>query len=794
MIKVLGASGSLDKDKACISFQINETTIIDAGNVMRALGEKSNLIENVFLTHAHFDHLVDLPFLIETHFAKRTNPLKVYALKQTIATLESHIFNDIVWPRFQNIEHPTLKLPLLSFEELAIGEQITCGDSIIKVVDANHTDGACGFIVKQNGIGCLITGDTYLNPAIAQTINQDSTIQSLIIDTSFPSYLEELALASKHLTTTLLQKVLDEIQRPIDVFPYHVKPAYEKDVTTELKQLRFKGNIQNILESGDSFELVDNRTQITHNSMQHSNANAKQLQSLLTTAQALSSETNLDRLLEMILQHAMDFANADAGTLYRLADNKEELVFTVVQNRSLDIHMGGSAQPISWDNLPLYLENGQPNEQMVANYCALNKQVINIDNVYENQNFNFEGTKKFDRSTGYQSHSMLVIPLLNTHQELLGVLQLINKTDSSGKSIAFEADDEQNSAALASQAAISLTNALLIKELETLFESVIGTMTKAFDEKCSFTSGHVRLVAELSQIIAQGISEDQTVYKEVNYTAEELHAINIAALLHDVGKIATPEFIMQKSTKLEKVYDRINAIQDRIEIVKRDLLIQHLKAELGQPVADRVQNSPEYLTKIDELDELFQFIKTTNQGSPYLQDEDLKRIAELSQYRYQVAGETMAVINEDEKINLSIRAGTLNNQERDKIMDHARVSLEILKTLPFPKKYERVVNIAANHHEKLDGSGYPRGLTAKDIRLEDRILILADLYEALSSKDRPYKEPNTLSQIAKILCSMANAGQIDKTLLKFFYESGTYKNFNTYLSPTQLDDIILELN
>lgn len=792
MIKVLGASGSLDKDKSCISFQINETTIIDAGNVMRALGEKSNLIENLFLTHAHFDHLLDLPFLIETHFEKRKKPLKIYALKQTITILETHIFNDIVWPKFQDIQHPTLNTPLLSFEALAIGEQITSGDAIIQVAEANHTDGACGFIVKQNGIGCLITGDTYLNPTIAQIINQDTAIQSLIIDTSFPSNQEALAFESKHLTPKLLQTILDEIQRPIDVFPYHVKPAYESEVAEELTQLAFKGSIQKILQSGDSLELVAHKTQIKHDTIQHPDASAQQLQSLLTTAQALSSETNLDTLLELILQHAMHFANADAGTLYRLADNKKELVFTVVQNSSLDIQMGGTAQPISWDNLPLYLDNGQPNEQMVANYCALNKQVINIENVYKNQDFNFEGTKKFDLSTGYESHSMLVVPLLNADQELLGVLQLINKTDPSGKRVAFEKTDEQNTSALASQAAISLTNALLIQELETLFESVIGTMTKAFDEKCSFTSGHVRLVAELSQIIAKGISEDQTVYKEVSYTSEELHEINIAALLHDVGKIATPEFIMQKSTKLEKVYDRIDVIRDRIEIVKRDLLIQHLQSQLNNP--NTIQEDSEYMAQIAKLDDLYQFIKTTNQGSSYLQDEDLQRIAELSQYRYEVAGESMPLINEDEKINLSIRAGTLNNEERNKIMDHARVSLEILQTLPFPKKYQRVVNIAANHHEKLDGSGYPRGLTAKDIRLEDRILILSDLYEALSSKDRPYKEPNTLSQIAKILCSMANQGQIDKTLLKFFYESGTYKKFNGYLNHTQIDDIILELN
>lgn len=792
MIKVLGASGSLDKDKACISFQLNETTMIDAGNIIRALGESSNLIEQVFLTHAHFDHILDLPFLIETHFNKRKTPLKIYALKPTLDILETHIFNDIVWPKFQNIQHSELKSPLLIFKEIQLGEEITVGDTIVKAIDAVHSKGACGYLVKQNNLGCLITGDTHLNPNIAKIINQDSSIQSLLIDTSFPSDQEELAIESKHLTPKLLKIVLNEIQRPIAVYPYHLKPAYESQILDELTHSYFDSTIKKVLDAGDELDVFGRTTHIMQPTSETIDASYQQLQSLLTTAQALSSETNLDKLLEMIVHQAISFSKADAGTLYRVSDNKKELVFTVVQNCSLDIHMGGTAEPISWGNLPLYLEDDQPNEQMVATYCALNKKVINIDCVYEDINFNFEGTKKFDKQTGYRSKSMLVVPLLNSNNELLGVLQLINKMDNAGNTIPFRHPDQQNTSALASQAAISLTNALLIKELETLFESVIGTITKAFDEKCSFTGGHVRLVAELSQIISQGIAEDNTVYKDIHYSADDLHAIKIAALLHDVGKIATPEFIMQKATKLEQVYDRINVIGERIEILKRDAQIKYLQDSL----ADSPNNEfkAEYEAKVQELDELYQFLKTTNTGEDFLKQEELNRIENLSSYTYQTSGHSVPLINEDEKINLSIRSGTLNNQEREKIMDHARVSLEVLQTLPFPAKYERVVNIAANHHEKLDGSGYPRGLKGADLSLEDRILILADLYEALSSRDRPYKDPNTLSQTFKILCSMANDGLIDKTLLRFFYESGLYEKYNQHLDATQIDDVKLELN
>lgn len=792
MIKVLGASGSLDKDKACISFQLNETTIIDAGNIIRALGESSSLIEHVFLTHAHFDHILDLPFLIETHFNKRKTPLKIYALKPTLDILQTHIFNGVVWPKFQNIQHSVLKSPLLTFKEIQLGEEITAGDTIVKAIDAVHSEGACGYLVKQNNIGCLITGDTYLNPNIAKIVNQDNSIQSLLIDTSFPSNLDELATESKHLTPKLLKTVLDEIKRPIAVYPYHLKPAYETQILDELTHSDFDSTIKKVLDAGDELDVFGSTIHIMQPTSETSDVSYQQLQSLLATAQALSSETNLDKLLEMIVQQAINFSKADAGTLYRVSDNKKELIFTVVQNRSLDIYMGGTAKPISWENLPLYLEDGLPNEQMAATYCALNKKIINIDCVYKDANFNFEGTKKFDANTGYRSKSMLVVPLLNSNNQLLGVLQLINKMDNAGNILPFRQPDQQNTSALASQAAISLTNALLIKELETLFESVIGTITKAFDEKCSFTGGHVRLVAELSQIISQGIAEDNTVYKDINYSADDLHAIKIAALLHDVGKIATPEFIMQKSTKLEQVYDRINVIGARIEILKRDAQIKYLQDSLADN--PNSQFKAEYEAKVRELDELYQFLKKINTGEDFLQQEALNRIESLTYYTYQASGHSVPLINEDEKINLSIRSGTLNNAEREKIMDHARVSLEVLQTLPFPAKYKSVVDIAANHHEKLDGSGYPRGLKDADISLEDRILILADLYEALSSRDRPYKDPNTLSQTFKILSSMANDGLIDKTLLRFFFESGLYKKYNQHLDSAQIDEIILEID
>lgn len=792
MLKVLGASGSLDKNKACISFQLNETTIIDAGNIVKALGTSSQVIEQVFLTHAHFDHIIDLPFLIETYFSNRQKPLQVYALKDTIDALKNHLFNGIIWPKFHEIDHPKLHTPLLSFHEIALGETIQAQDISVTAIPADHVKGACGYLIKKDNIGCVISGDSYVKPETAELINNDNSIKCLFIDVSFPSKLNSLAAASKHLTPKILQSFLQQINRPIQVYPYHLKPAFEDQIINELTQLDFSPHAINPLQEGDYFWIENNQILRSQHSKNTTEATNNQLQSLLTTAQALSSETNVNKLLELILHEAMSFSHADAGTLYQLSEDQNELIFTVVHNNSLDIKMGGTASPITWKNLPLKLADNTLNEKMVATYCANHKKIVHIESVYDNQNFNFEGTKTFDASTGYHSKSMLVLPLLNSHQELVGVLQLINKLDDNGQNIVFTEADKQNTLALASQAAISLTNSLLIKDLEKLFESVIGTITKAFDEKCSFTGGHVRQVSELSQIIAKGISDDKTVYKNVNYNSDNLHEIKIAALLHDVGKIATPEFIMQKSTKLEKVYDRIETIQNRLEIAKRDAKIVLLESQLSS--SSPAFSQDDFENKLKQLNDDFAFLSHCNKGRSPLTDEDIARIKQIAQQQIVINNQTCQIINDDELVNLLIFTGTLNHEEREKIMDHARVSLEILSTLPFPKKYQHVVHIAANHHEKLDGSGYPRGLKGSEIVLEDRILILADLYEALSSQYRPYKKPNPLSQTFNILCSMANEGLIDKTLLRFFYESGTYKQYNAFLNEQQLDQIQLNLN
>ena len=510
---------------------------------------------------------------------------------------------------------------------------------------------------------------------------------------------------------------------------------------------------------------------------------------------ALSAENNLDKLLEMILDEAKAYTNADGGTLYLVTNDEKFLQFTVVKTDSLNIEMGGTKGEITWPHLPLYKENGSPNKEMVAALCALEGKLINIEDVYESKGFNFEGTKKFDAGTGYRSKSMLVIPMKNYENEVIGVCQLINKKSSvTNETIAFTKEDEISTMSLASQAAVSITNTKLIKDLKDLLESFIKSIASAIDAKSPYTGGHVRKVAEISMIIANAINEDKDgYYKDVHYDDDQLNEIRISALMHDIGKITTPEYVVDKSTKLETIYDRINVLKARMEVIKRDEKIRFLETKeklLSQNKAKEIlELEKEYQKKIKQLEEDMKFLETANVGGEFMADEKIKRVQEIAKMKWNENGIQKPFLNEDEIKNLCIRKGTLTEEERQKINDHARMTLEMLSKLPFPKKLSRVPEIASNHHEKLNGKGYPRGLDAKDLTLESRILALADIFEALTASDRPYKDAKKLSEAKRIINFMIKDGELDANLVKFFYDNKLHLKYGKKeLKPEQIDE------
>ena len=550
-----------------------------------------------------------------------------------------------------------------------------------------------------------------------------------------------------------------------------------------------------IISDGDIINIKSLKIKQTLSSNE---TNKQHIEQLIEIGHSLTSETSFDALMEKILFAAKQLSTADGGTLYMVNDDEKSLSFKVVQTDSLNIKMGGTQEEIKWPDLQLYKEDGSKNQEQVAALCALNGELINISDVYEAEGFNFEGTKKFDAGTGFRTKSMLVVPLTNHEDDIIGVLQLLNKQDDNGNIIDFTKDDEKLILSMSSQAAVSITNTKLIADLEKLLMEFMRSTADAISEKSKYTGGHINRVAELATLIAQKINDDQSgIYKDINFNKDELKQIDIAAWMHDIGKITTPEYVVDKATKLETIHDRISEVVAKFEIYKRDLEIEFLKSKLTTNKDEHKILEDKFNNDISKINNDIEFIKKSNKGSEFTNDEDLQRIKDIAKFELSIDGENTNILNENELYNLLIQKGTLTKEERKIINNHVIVSYNMLKNLSFPKKLKRVPLIAASHHKTIytDENGVHGGYGALEIMsepmsIEDKILAVADVFEAVTASDRPYKNANSLNQSLKIMSYMVKDNELDRDLVKFFIETKIYEDYsNNNLLPEQLDEI-----
>ena len=421
-------------------------------------------------------------------------------------------------------------------------------------------------------------------------------------------------------------------------------------------------------------------------------------QELVKIGIALSAEKKLENLLEMIVSEARRYTNADGGTLY-IKNDQDQLEFKIIQNDSLGVRKGKGGEHIDWVPVSLRDANGLENHRNVSAHCALIGKAVNIDDVYS-ADFDFEGTREFDAKTGYRSKSMLLLPMRGHENDVIGVLQLLNAQDpDTGGIVGFGDLGIDDITSLASQAAIAITNVRLVKELETLLDAFLRVIAAAIDEKSPYTGGHVTNVAELTLGIAEEINKDrQGKFAEINFSEDELAELKMAAWLHDIGKITTPEHVVDKATKLETIFDRIELVRSRIEILKRDAEIKRLKARFAEDGIVDDQSADE----IKKFHELLVSLERVNLGSEFLSDEKIEDIKKFSRESYDAVGGRVPLLNDEEIENLSIRHGTLNENERMIINDHVRLTQKMLANLPFPRKLRNVPDIAGMHHEKLD--------------------------------------------------------------------------------------------
>ena len=502
-----------------------------------------------------------------------------------------------------------------------------------------------------------------------------------------------------------------------------------------------------------------------------------QIKKMSDIGRALSGVHDLNALLEMIVDQARSFTNADAGTLYIVED--ETLRFQIVQNDSLKICMGGkTGETIPFPPVEL-------KESNVSAFVALKGKSVNIPDVYDTDLFDFTGPKKFDQSTGYRSKSMLVVPMKNHDNDVIGVLQLLNATNPvNNEVIAFSQDYENLSESLASQAAVSITNAKLISNMTELFEAFVKVMATAIDEKSPVTGGHIRRVADLTLTMAEVIhNHDEGAFKDRKFSPDQMYELRIAAYMHDIGKVTSPVEIVEKAKKLQTIFDRIHYIRLRMDYIIQKVKLegQQKKIELLERKADLAEIKKVELKsekQIQEMEDIRSFINKCNEPGEFLEDETLDKLKEISLRTYlDNEGQQQPFITEDELLNLSIRRGSITDAERKKMQDHAAVTLKMLKQIPFTKKLKNIPSFAGAHHEFINGKGYPLGLKGDEIPFEGKLMAVTDIAEALTASDRPYKKAMPLETVYRILRSMAGNGELDNDMVELFINEEIYKTY-----------------
>jgi HD-GYP domain-containing protein (c-di-GMP phosphodiesterase class II) len=524
----------------------------------------------------------------------------------------------------------------------------------------------------------------------------------------------------------------------------------------------------------------------------------QRLEQLNAIGASLSAERDIHRLLEQILTAAKTITRADGGTLYRVTEEKT-LRFEIVRTTSLQYYLGGTTgTPVPFYPIHLMGKDGKPNHAMVAAHAALTGKTVSIPDAYTAEGFDFSGTRNFDKKTGYRSKSFLTVPMKNHENEIIGVLQLINAQDpKTGEIVAFSASDQRLAESLASQAAIALTNRMLIIQLEELFESFINLMNTAIDEKSPYTGGHCQRVPQLTMMLAEAVSEvSEGPLASFGMDDKDRYELKIAGLLHDCGKVTTPVHVVDKATKLETIYDRIHLLDTRFEVLKRDAEIELMKEKAllvahGALRAEYDAADARHRERIRRLDDDRAFLRACNIGSEAMREPDIERVKTIARYSWtDTSGHEAHFLSEDELKNLTIRAGTLTGDERQVINHHIVATIKMLEALPWPRHLKNVPEYAGGHHERMDGKGYPKGLTREQMSVQARVMGIADIFEALTAKDRPYKKGKTLSESLEILGRMRLNGHVDPDLFDVFVRKKVYRKYaELFLDKEQIDEV-----
>ncbi|MDD3919976.1 MAG: GAF domain-containing protein, partial [Eubacteriales bacterium] len=447
-----------------------------------------------------------------------------------------------------------------------------------------------------------------------------------------------------------------------------------------------------------------------------------------------------------ILREAMAVTNADGGTLYTL--DGDRLLFRILKNRSLNTQQGMDGKPVNIPPVPLQ-------NNYVAGYVALHGQLVNIPDVYESDLFDFSGPRNYDKLMGYRTKSMLVVPIREQGGTVMGVLQLINSISKEGEVQPFRAETEQVVSVLASFAAVALSNMLHHLEIKKLMFSFFNVIISAVDERTPYNASHTQRIVEMLLSLLDFIRETPWAAEITGpFDSERTEIIVMCAWLHDIGKLVTPLSIINKATRLGKHKDEVFR---RMELISLLCRLDVLEGRCTQRESQRT------LEDILEAAELF---RRTDLAST-VTEQTQRRIRDYAsrQYRDQY-GDMHTWLTPEETECLCIPRGTLTPSERREMERHAEITAKLLNKMMFSGNYTRVRTWAASHHEKLDGSGYPDGLSGDQLSTEVRLLTILDILEALTTSERPYKDALSPGASIAELYRMVEQGKLDGALVR----------------------------
>lgn len=477
----------------------------------------------------------------------------------------------------------------------------------------------------------------------------------------------------------------------------------------------------------------------------------EQMQRFFAITVALSAERDREALLTFILDTAMDLTTSDGGTLYLLED--DGLHFCRMVTRSFGIRQGGHDAPITLPPVPL-----KPSH--VCARAVLENRLINVDDVHSNQEFDFSGAKRYDQMTGYCTRSMLVVPLANDHGELIGVLQLLNAKDENGESTSYPAQSESLVKAIASQAAISLTNMKYSEQIHQLLDSLVGALSTAIDQRTPYNANHTRNMVKYGERFLDWLDHMEHPWR---FDTQRRRSFLLSVWLHDVGKLVTPLSVMDKDSRLGNARKDVEHRFHTMNLLSRIAMLE------GRISAEQ------FAAEQKEITQALMLIQKVNRAG-FLPDEELLKITQLGRRTYiDENGESHPWLTEQEVVALSVRKGTLTAEERSVMESHVVMTARILGQVSFPKMYAQVPDWASAHHELLNGTGYPDHLSGDEIPKEVRLLTILDVFDALTAKDRPYKPGMPVEKALSILESMVCEGSMDAEILALFRESKAWE-------------------